>query len=91
MQRSAEQIKAKMKEYRENPEAMVAMTDMLLYMGISDASELYKEAVKELEEEKTAISTVKLAYINHLKKGSRHYMSFDKFVQKWEAGEIEKP
>jgi hypothetical protein len=88
MSRSARDIIEKIKEYRNSPAAMEALADMLLFMGIPEGMEFYQTAQEEIEQEKEKDTDMRQAYYRHLKKGAAHYMSYNLFKKKKEAGEI---
>lgn len=88
MDRSERDIIEKMKEYRGENVAIEAMAEMLLFMGIIDAPAMAQQAFDELAQERQAEKQLQREYAQHLKKGFGHYMSYNQFKAKKQAGEI---
>lgn len=88
MERTERDIVEFMKRYKDKPENIEAMADMLAFMGISDAPIFLDAALKEIQEEKTDNFEMRQLYYSYLRRGSKFYMSYEKFLQKKEAGEI---
>lgn len=82
MTRSFEQIVEKMLEYKDKEDAMEAMADLLLYMGIAEGAEMLAEALKRKEAGKMDEKQLRYAYSAYLQQvGSAGYISFAKFKE----------
>lgn len=80
MDRTAEDIIEKYLEYKHNPEAMQAMTDILVFMGIPEAIEFQEAAEAAIEAEKQELQQLRKEYARHIGASFKNYVPFDKFV-----------
>lgn len=86
MDRTEREIINFMKAYRDEKDPLKAMGDMLFFMGVSEGPIFWDEARKELEKEGASEQQLKRDYNEHLKRGSKYYMSYEQFKQKKEQG-----
>ena len=88
MERTAREIVDRFKKHAKTPGAMEAMTDILSFMGVPEASMFYEQAVEELENEQMSMDELKAEYVKYIRQGAAFYMSFDAFCRKKEQGEL---
>jgi hypothetical protein len=89
MTRTFEQIVEKMLEYKDKADAMEAMADLLLYMGIAEGGEMLAEALKRKEAGEMDEKQLRYAYSSYLQRvGSAGYISFAKFKEQREDGKL---
>jgi formylmethanofuran dehydrogenase subunit A len=88
IERSERDIINKFKEYKDQPEAMQAMAEILVFLGLPEGVDFWQMAQEEIKAEAAANSELRSAYRRHIAQGFKNYMSYEKFVQKKEAGEL---
>ena len=85
MDRTADDIINKMLEYKDKPEAMEAMAEMLLFMGIAEAGDFLKVALERKDQQASDEKGLKAEYYDYIR-NPRNYCSFPKFKERKEAG-----
>lgn len=86
IERTGEDIINKYLEYKDNPEAMDAMTDILVFMGIYEAVDFHEAAIKVIEADQQQLKQYRKDYARYIGASFKNYMPFESYVQKREKG-----
>ena len=89
MERTEAEIIAKMKEYKDNPDCIISMGDILVFMGIPEGSELAIKTLKEIKEDRETDKFLERKYNEYLReRPASQYITYEHFIQQVAAGKI---
>lgn len=88
VERTERDIINKYLEYKDRPEIIDGITDMLVFLGMFEALDFHTEALKEIEAEKEATKQYRKDYARHIGASFKNYMPFNKYVELRESGEL---
>lgn len=88
IERTAEDIVAKYLEYKENPLAMDAMTDILVFMGVYEAVDFHEAALQQIEADQEREKEYRKEYAQYIGKSYKNYIPFEAYVRKREKGKL---
>lgn len=88
IERTERDIINKYLEYKDQPEIMDAITDMLVFLGMFEALDFHDQALKDIEADKLTMKQYRHDYARHIGSSFKNYMPFNRYVELRESGEL---